>query len=98
MRLGHHQAPAVRADALDVAGDVTGLVLPILKRALLVAEHQRAEEDLAYAVVGEDETDVTLGAAQLVESLEAAFGLHSASEGRISHVVEIACLLGPELQ
>ena len=38
MGLRHQQPPAVRTDALDVAGDVALFVLAVLKRAGLIAE------------------------------------------------------------
>ena len=50
MGLRHHQSPAVRADALDISGDVAGFVLAVLQRARFIAEHQCAEQHLTLTL------------------------------------------------
>jgi len=98
MRLGHDDAPPVGSDPLDVTRDVAELILAVLQRARLIAEHQRAEEHLPNRVSGEDQTDVALRAAELVEALQAAVGLHPAHERRIRDVGQPAAVgLGAEL-
>src|SRR5690348_11141597 len=86
MRLRKDDAPAVGADPVDIAGDVPQLVLAILQRARLVAQHERAEEDLVHCVAGEDQTDIALLATELVEALEAANDLDAAQPGRAGDV------------
>ncbi len=97
MRLGHDQTPAVRADPLEITGDVAHLVLPVLQRACLVAEHQSAEKHLSNRVSREHQADVTLRAAELVEALQVALGLHPAVEGRVGDIGKVALGLGPDL-
>src|SRR5690242_16250565 len=64
---GHDQPPAPRADPLEVAGDVALLVEPILQPAMLVPEHECAEENFADRIAGEDDPDLALGSGQLAE-------------------------------
>ena len=72
MRRRHHQSPALRPDPLDIAGDVALLVLAILESPTFVGEDEGPEEDVADRIAGEDQSDITLGAAELAEPLQSA--------------------------
>ena len=70
MGLRHDQPPAVGADPLDIAGNIALLVLTVLERAAFVAKHERAEEDVADRVAGEDQAEVSLATGQLGQALQ----------------------------
>src|SRR5438067_7026370 len=97
MGFGHHQPPASGTDAIDIAGNVALLVLAILERAALVGEGERAEEDVADRVAGEDQADIALRAAELGETLKPMLGADLAGEGGVSDISGAAGVPGTEL-
>ena len=78
-------------------GDVAILVLAILHRPVLVAEHQGAEECLAHPVVGEDQPDIALRTGQLVEPLQRPVLSDRAGERWIGNVIEHPLTHGSKL-
>src|SRR5437660_11275361 len=97
MGFGHDQPPAAGTNSLDIAGDVAGLILAISPRPRFVAEHERAEEDLAHWVAGEEQADIALRAAHLAQELQVALWPDRAGEAAVSDVSEIARVFGSEL-
>src|SRR3954447_25326156 len=97
MGLRHDQPPPVRANPLEVTGDVAFLVLAILHRAPFIAEHERSEEHLADGVSWKKQPEITLRTVEPGQPLEAPFGPHTASEGGIGCIIEVACFLRAKL-
>src|SRR5689334_20186910 len=97
MGLGHDQAPAIGADALDETGNIARFVLTVLKRAVLIPEHQCAEEDLAQGIVRKNDTGIALRTTELVQPLDLMRRPELAGETRIGNIVEISLGLRPEL-
>src|ERR1044071_6016029 len=88
MRLRHHEPPSIRSNALDEAGDVAGLVLTVLHRALLVAEDKRAKQHLPHRIPRKHEAHDPLRSARFGEILDIAFRPDDADELAVSDVDE----------
>src|SRR6478735_10133323 len=91
--IGKQEPPTAVADPLDPAGEVAVGIMAILHGALLVAEHERAEENLAHRVGREKQSDMPLRSAKLGQALQVLFLLDAAVEGRIGNIIEQALAL-----
>src|SRR4051794_35175748 len=89
VRCRHDQPPPVRADPLDIAGDVALLVLAVLQRSGFIGERKRAEEDVADRIPGKDQPNVALSAAELTETLQCLLGTDPAGEAGRRNVRQV---------
>src|SRR3954463_6012682 len=93
-----NEAPAGRAAPRDDGGEVAVLVVTVAHRPGLVSELERAEEDHAPAVLGEDAADRPLRPAELGEDEGAVFaGVDAAADAGIGGVIARGARLGAEL-
>src|SRR5215204_874515 len=97
MRLGHDQAPAAGADALDEPDHVARLVYAILLRAEFIAESDRTKENLPHRVARKQDADLPLRSVELLELLQVPLRSHAAGKCRIRHIVEHAFRLCADL-